>query len=705
MKCFLKFLNGLTVTLLLSLGSSFFPFAPYLSPLHAQAQTVQDRNAEAVRLFQRGIQQYHAGQLEEALKLFEQVLLVFKEVNDLDGEAVAMNYIGSVYLDQDQYPQALKFYQQALNVAKKVNNREEQERIHNNIGLVYSYQHQYAQSLKSFQQALVLRKKLGNRGDSGAALKNIGDVYFRLGQPSNALDYYQQALEIARKIKDRDLEGNVLNGIGFGYYELGQHSQALEFYQQSLAISRRQMNNRRGEGNTLHNLGLLHDSLGQHSQALEFYQQSLAISREINNRGDEGRTLNNIGAVYNALGQYSKALEFYQQALPILRKVGDLEFEGTTLNNIGYAQFQNDKLAEAEKTLRDAVKISESLRSGLADADKVSLFDTQVNPYRFLQQALVAQDKTDAALEVAERGRARAFVELLASKLSDNPSEQLTIKPPTIRQIQQIAREKNATLVEYSIVYDDFQVQGRKQWRESELYIWVVKPTGEVTFKSVDFESLNTNLAEAFDRRSRTAQGLRQEDTFLAEYIRGTREAIGVRGQAATELATAPSCQWEQCLQQMHQLLIEPIADLLPTNPDEHVIFIPHQSLFGVPFPALQDQNGKYLIEKHTILTAPAIQVLNLTRKQRQQVSGTKELVVGNPIMPTQELAPLPGAETEAIEIAQLLKTKAITGKQATETSIVQQMPSARIIHLATHGLLDDAQGLGVPGVIALTPL
>jgi CHAT domain-containing protein len=29
-------------------------------------------------------------------------------------------------------------------------------------------------------------------------------------------------------------------------------------------------------------------------------------------------------------------------------------------------------------------------------------------------------------------------------------------------------------------------------------------------------------------------------------------------------------------------------------------------------------------------------------------------------------------------------------------------MPTAKIIHLATHGLLDDFQGLGVPGAIAL---
>jgi CHAT domain-containing protein len=67
-----------------------------------------------------------------------------------------------------------------------------------------------------------------------------------------------------------------------------------------------------------------------------------------------------------------------------------------------------------------------------------------------------------------------------------------------------------------------------------------------------------------------------------------------------------------------------------------------------------------------------------------------------------QQLAPLPGAEQEAIAIAPLLNTKAIIGKDATKSAIEQLMPKARIIHLATHGLLDDQQGLG--SAIALAP-
>jgi CHAT domain-containing protein len=66
------------------------------------------------------------------------------------------------------------------------------------------------------------------------------------------------------------------------------------------------------------------------------------------------------------------------------------------------------------------------------------------------------------------------------------------------------------------------------------------------------------------------------------------------------------------------------------------------------------------------------------------------------------QLSPLPGTEQEAKAIAQILKRQPIIGNKATKTAIAQRMQKARIIHLATHGLFDDEQGL--QSAIALAP-
>lgn len=63
----------------------------------------------------------------------------------------------------------------------------------------------------------------------------------------------------------------------------------------------------------------------------------------------------------------------------------------------------------------------------------------------------------------------------------------------------------------------------------------------------------------------------------------------------------------------------------------------------------MQDAAGKFLIEKHTILTAPSIQILQLTSQKRQEISNLAReiLVVGNPTMP--EVALVPGTPPQRL--------------------------------------------------------
>jgi CHAT domain-containing protein len=359
--------------------------------------------------------------------------------------------------------------------------------------------------------------------------------------------------------------------------------------------------------------------------------------------------------------------------------------------------------------LQQAITTFESLRTGLSDSQLISIADTQRQAYQNLEKALTAQDKTDEALVVSERGRARAFVLQLASRFSDatNHGDNAN-RPPSIVEIQQIARDTNTTLVTYSQIFDQ------------ALYIWVAQPSGEIAFKEVKFEG-SEDSAIAFNPIASIDGPLYRsatDDSELTALVSDSRANIIVEG-ADTD---------PDQLKELHKVLIAPIADLLPTDPDAKVAFIPQGNLFLVPFAALQDEEGTYLIEKHTILTAPSIQVYGLANEASQGTGngeqGTGEvenaLIVGNPIMPTvwsptasgefaeTQLSPLDGAETEAKNIADLLQVTPLIGEQATEARVKQQLPSAQLIHLATHGLLDygDPRAYGTldfPGAIALT--
>ncbi len=248
--------------------------------------------------------------------------------------------------------------------------------------------------------------------------------------------------------------------------------------------------------------------------------------------------------------------------------------------------------------------------------------------------------------------------------LSVEPPTQVVsqaVNLPTIEQIKRIAFEQKATLIYYSINQDLNQ--------EVELLIWAIQPTGQVELRRQELKSLKISLADLV--------------TQVRESIRGS-STNNLRNQGRE-------------LQQLYQILIEPIAEFLPKQPESRVIFIPQSSLFLVPFAALIDRQGKYLIETHTILTAPSIQVLDLTHQRRRQIQGLTQdvLIVGNPTRQQPELLPsLPGAQQEAIAIAQIFNTQPLLGSNATKAAVLQKMPNSRIIHLATHTFINEIQGL-----------
>ncbi|NEQ25661.1 MAG: CHAT domain-containing protein, partial [Microcoleus sp. SIO2G3] len=417
--------------------------------------------------------------------------------------------------------------------------------------------------------------------------------------------------------------------------------------------------------------------------------QSLQIVRELDNRAGTAATLNNIASIYDDQEQFEQAIDTYEQALSLVRS-GDRSGEATTLSNIGASLISLQRYAEDERTLRAAIDLLDAMRPGLSDTEKVNIFETQAATYRLLQFALAEQNKVELALEIAERSRARAFVDLLTTRLAADTTTPIEAAAPDIATIQQTAIDRNATLVEYTLICND------------RLYILVVQPTGEVTLRKVDLQGLAAPIDQVAER-TRVAAAIGRGSS-LESLVSETRSNL----RASESPETRPA---NRQLQQLHQILIAPIADLLPTDPNASVVFVPQDALFLVPFAALQDANGQYLIQQHTIAIAPAIQALSLTA-ERSNSSGI-DLIVGNPTMPSLSIAPneppqplpgLPGAEQEAKAVGEVLRSPVLIGSQATETAVVAEMPEARIIHLATHGLLDGFEAEATPGAIALAP-
>ncbi|MEM9164972.1 MAG: CHAT domain-containing tetratricopeptide repeat protein, partial [Cyanobacteria bacterium P01_F01_bin.4] len=461
------------------------------------------------------------------------------------------------------------------------------------------------------------------------------------------------------------------------------------------------------EAATLGHLGLVYYSLTDYDQAHLAQQQSLAIAQQLGDRHRAGRALENLGLVFYARQDYSQAIDSHQQSLEIAQQLGDRHAEARAFNNLGDALYKAGRPAEAVEYLQGAIAIWDSLRDRLGnrDLDRIAIFETHETTYSTLQRVLVESGQPEAALAVTEQGRARAFVNLLGRDRLNRAGETDTalaqVRPPNLAEIKQTAQVQNSTLVSYAIVQDTIDTQGVRALHPTDLYIWVVNPNGEVHFRQTPLSDLHA--------QGRSLEQLVSDARCLANTLRCQK-----RNQS--RLNPTGRLQY-QALQQLHQLLIDPVADLLPSDPSAHVTFVPHQALFQIPFAALQDAAGRYLIEHHTLLSAPSIQVLGLTGQTPTAdfaaLSHDDFLIVGNPTMPmnprqpadsSQPLPALLTAEFEAKTLAGLLQTDVLTGDMATEPVVTERMAQAKIIHLATHGFLDDLDGQGLPGAIALTP-
>ncbi len=705
------------------------------------AQKIGDRQVEATALNNLGNTYNFQGKYQEAIKSYKRFLVIAREIDNRRWETIALNNLGNAHDSLGHYQQAIKMYEESLAIARKISDREGEANSLNNLGSVYFSQGQYQQAINKHEESLAIKREIGDSRGETKCLGNLGLTYHCLGQYQQAIDYHESSLTTAQEIGDRLGEAAVFGNLGLTYRSLGQYQQSIQNYQRQLLITQ-EIGDRLGEATVLGNLGLTHyfqekyqeainkyqESLaiaqkigyrageaaclgnlgnayysrGQCQQAIEYHQQSLMISQEIGDRRGEASTLGHLGMAYYAQKQYQQAIDYHKQQLNIAREIGYQLGEGASLNNLGLAFLESGRLAEAEETLRQGIEVWESIRTSLGsnDTNKVSIFDTQTAAYQLLQKVLVTQNKPLAALEIAERGRARAFVELLEEQLAKkellNP-EQLTVL--SISKIREIAQAQKTTLVEYSVIFAE------------ELYIWVICPDGEIYFRSVELEFLE---------KQQSLFSTVGSFSLLSELVLQARKSLGI-AEKLQDIVTGSSIEARpnfnsisSPLKQLYQYLIAPISDLLPSNSTATVVFIPQKVLFLLPFSALQDSKGKFLIEQHTIITVPSIQVLALTSKPRSKV--VKEnflatLIVGNPKMPTiplsqppQTLASLPGAEVEAKAIASLLQTKALLGERATKSKIVEQLPKAKLIHLATHGLLGDIKQLGVPGAIALAP-
>lgn len=283
-------------------------------------QACDDRQGQTQALLNLGYTHYDLGDTRSAMDYYNQALQVGQALNDPRAEALALTALGGIYSFKGEKQKALSLHNQALQILRIIGDRSGEAATLNGLGYAHEDLGERLKALDFYERALELYRAVGNRSFEALTMGYIGRVHQSLNNSTKALDYYNQKLLISRELGDRRMESYTLKGIGLVYNFLKDKTRALDFYKQALALSQ-DVGDRRAQAYTFNSMGEIYEALGEKDKALYYYSQALPLIRSVEDRRGETVTLYNLARAECGDGKLSEAREHVETSINIIESL------------------------------------------------------------------------------------------------------------------------------------------------------------------------------------------------------------------------------------------------------------------------------------------------------------------------------------------------------------------------------------------------
>ena len=634
-----------------------------------------------------------AGDLTEAERLARQAIAAFTETGDRPNRARARERLWrAARMTGSQKTEQIA---EAIADARSGNNPGLIAEMQHSLGDGYFVNGEYEKALESLQQAAQLFQDAGpgRLVDLGTVHNSIGRLYRVHGQMQAALDAQLKALEIHERAQSPFELTQSLNAVASVLLAMNQPDRARTYQDRALASAERIA--------TPRILDFLNGNLANILLSQGEYARAATVLEGVVARGVDGYPhlrLGMLSGAYWRLGRFAEALAAADKMVAACDSVPPPDcitaYHRRTDVNLALG---NDAAALAD--IRSAIARTEELRTKLVPSDffKERYSALSQDAYGLAITLQLRQQHTRDALETAELGRARAFLDLLASRDVASPPEAApapsAVAPRDARgpqtDVAAFIRQLPSSVAARAATADDLAALAARlsstllmYWvTPDEVCIWVVRPDGRIQSERVPVRSSRLEALVAatvpVDEPSPSA---------------ATPARVTMRGSSQVSVAAVRSPAWRE----LYDLLVRPVRGSLPAAGGALLTIIPHGPLTGLSFAALQDARGRYLLEDYTLHYAPAGNVLQATRDQRRPGARTGPvLVVADatppPLSPLERaLGRLPGARAEARSIATLVPRARLTqliGDEATERRVREAAAGKAVIHVATHAI------------------
>jgi CHAT domain-containing protein/Tfp pilus assembly protein PilF len=585
-------------------------------------QAVGDRQSEATLLNNIGLAHSVLGENQMALEYCSQALLLMREVGDGTGEAWVLTSIGKVCNELGERQKALDSHNQALLIEREIGDLAGEVGTLNHLGLLYNTLGEKQKALEYYDRSLQLARAQGDRMQEATALGNIGTVYDDLGDDRKALDYYEQALALRRAVGDRDGEAVTLNNIGVAYDWMGERQKALEYYERALPLLRA-VGNRRIEAQTLSNIAEAYDKSGELQRALDYYHQALALARTVSDPAIEAiilfgiaRTERQRGKLIAARTQFESALceieslrtrvtsqqlrasyfaskqHFYEFYLELLMQLHQLiPSEGHDA-----AAVQASERARARTLLEllgeARVDIRQGIDSVLVKHERTLQHLLNSKAERFTKLLSGGHTKADSAAAKKELNALLAeYQEIQASIRAASPRYAALTQPQplSVKEIQQQVLDHDTVLLEYAL-------------GEERSFLWAVTPTILNSFELPKRAQIDSLARKVYD--------------LLA--ARNQRTVNETPKQRRERLAQADA-EYQKTAAILSQTVLGPAAAQLGAK---RWLVVADGALQYLPFgalPVLQSTGYRPLALAHEIVSLPSASVLAVLRRELEK--------------------------------------------------------------------------------------
>jgi CHAT domain-containing protein/Tfp pilus assembly protein PilF len=699
---------------------------------------IDDRTGQAETLMNLGYATGNEGYTAQSEDYYNQALTVWRADKNRFKEALTLTAIGSAHSVQGHYEKALGFHREAEQLLEEMGNRGGRAAALNSSGNVYQYLDDQEKALACYEQAKKLFHDCGNKHYEGITLGYIGQVYRRKREFQQALEYYNQRLSLSREIKDRRMEAFTMLGQAEILFESGQKERVLELYNSALDLSKK-LGDRRAMARTLDGLGNFSEAAGRPTEALQYYGRALMLFREIEDRNAEIGTLYGIGRVERDLGKLESARTRVKDCLDMieslranvlshqlrssyLAKVSDLYelyvdilmrlHQKDASKGLDIASFNTservrarsflDMLIEARADIRQGVdqKLLESEQELLKQINR-RLQDYQRQPESQITPEIEASFRRDQHKLEEQLDSVRSDIKLNSPRYAE-----LTQPAPlTMQEIRSRILDADTILLEYLL-------------GDQRSYLWVVTQNHFFTFKLPPRKDIARDVWALYE-------SLAPDDPLVG------RDA----GRTVDSAPGSPESLYSTAAARLSKSLLGPAAALLQKKrllivADKDLQYVNFGALPAPLLPTGEKNLNRPLLINHEVINLPSASSFAIQRREIQnRTPAPKTLaVLADPVfkaddsrvaqahkeesgailnvgrgMANQEIKlrrgslyqRLAGSWKEAQTILQYVSEgdylQAVNFDASLETATSEQLGDYRIIHFATHGVLNNS--------------